>query len=129
MKPIQPEEISAFIDGELDVERTQAVEEAMAQDAALRAQLAELKRTDILWKSAARSAAFSPAVNFTTPRQSIAGSRPAITALVVVLLALRFLPKLDDVVVLGIVLHCLALAIILPWLFVADRGGEEPTQK
>ena len=60
MTPVQPEELSALIDGELGPERAAEIERRMAEDPALRAAFDALRDLDGQWKAAAATAVFMP---------------------------------------------------------------------
>ena len=68
MKPIEPEELSGFLDGELAPERMREVERAVALDAELREQLESLRALDGEWRGLAADAQFTPTVRMPTER-------------------------------------------------------------
>ena len=115
MKPVEPAELSGYLDGELDVARTAEVRELLSRDAALLAQFEALRATDANWRAAAASAAFVPRLQLPAPRAR-ATSWARIAALALALIALRVLPKLGGPMVWGIALHAVALAIALVWI-------------
>ncbi len=127
MKEIESAELSAYLDGELDASRAEELETAMRNSPALQGEFRALQLADIRWQSAARSADFAPAV-LTPKRKSLLELPLAIIVLLLVLLVLRFIPKLDDVLVVGIVLHLLVLALMLPWLFADEQHPGDPVQ-
>ena len=112
MTPIEPEEISAFLDGELDPARAREVEWSLAADPVLQAEFRSLAHLDSKWRSAASAAAFLPDVRHL---RYVEHARPWVrtTALLVLLLLLRILPKLTDTLAFGFILHGVALAIVL----------------
>ncbi len=108
MKAIDAAELSAYLDGELDPPRRAEVEKALASDAALRAEFEQLRLHYAVWAAAASSAISEPAKHtssFAIDFRIIIG--------IVLLLALRFLPKLGDLVFWGIVIHAVALVVVL----------------
>lgn len=62
MKPVQPEELSALLDGELESARVLEVRAQMAIDPALRREFEVLSAADTAWRVSAAAAAFVPAV-------------------------------------------------------------------
>ena len=69
MKPIEPFELSGYLDGELEPDRVRELEAVLARDPALRAEYEALANADREWKSTARLAAFVPdtQVRFSKP--------------------------------------------------------------
>ena len=63
MTPIDPAELSGYLDGELSPERTETVRRALAEDPALAEQFSALESLDRDWTSAGMAAAFSPQVS------------------------------------------------------------------
>ena len=108
MNAIDPVELSAYLDGEVSAARAAEIRRALATDATLRAQFDRLKALDGKWRAAANSTAAKPVEAIVSPKTD---SR--FVAALVLLLALRFLPKLGDVVVAAVVLHALVLIIVL----------------
>ncbi|MFT3880617.1 MAG: hypothetical protein QM703_13250 [Gemmatales bacterium] len=64
MLPIDPVELSAFLDGELSPECAQEVRDALDHDPVLRKSFEELVANDSLWKAQAETAMFRPQVQF-----------------------------------------------------------------
>jgi anti-sigma factor RsiW len=122
MKPIEPSELSGYLDGELEPDRVLEVEAALANDPTLRADYQALANADSAWKSAAHSAAFAPNTQLPISK-SWTGSPFAVAAILVLLVALRIAPKLADVVELGLILHAAALAVMIPWVVHMAREG------
>ncbi|MFB3891447.1 MAG: hypothetical protein ACE15C_05415 [Phycisphaerae bacterium] len=122
-KPIEPRELSGLIDGELDAARALEVLQAVATDGALKTELAELKRSDHAWSSAAAKAWFAPKAALPSP-----GRRPgraAMTAAGVLLLAAAWImPKLVLAPAIMVVVHATALAITMAVL-VSTAGNVE----
>jgi anti-sigma factor RsiW len=63
MNPLDPSELSAFLDRELPAERMREIEALAEADPGVRAELESFARLDAQWRASARSAAFRPAVN------------------------------------------------------------------
>jgi anti-sigma factor RsiW len=121
MKPVEPAELWAFLDGELDGVRAAEVEAALASNSELRAEFNTLARMDAEWRSAAAAAVFSPNVELSSRGVS---ARPwyLTVTVVVALVAVRMLPKFSDALEFGFILHGLALAIALAWVVRIARG-------
>lgn len=63
MNPVQPEELSALLDGELDPARAAEVRTQIQMDPALRKEFESLSGNDVVWRAAADSVAFTPDVD------------------------------------------------------------------
>lgn len=91
MRPVEPAELSALLDGELSPDRADQVRQALATDPTLRRQFERLAALDVRWRSAAELAAFRPHV--TAPARSRAGVLVGTAlALVTLRLVLKLLP-------------------------------------
>jgi anti-sigma factor RsiW len=114
MKEVQDGELSALLDGELDSQRAEVVRAAINADPALREEFDALARLDARLRSAAEEAAFMPDVSFpaAAARQASAWHWPAGVALVLALIAIRFLPKLAELPLFGISLQVAACAAV-----------------
>jgi anti-sigma factor RsiW len=108
MNAIDPAELSAYLDGEVSVARAAEIRRALATDATLRAQFDRLKSLDGEWTAVADSAVAKPVERVVSLRMDL-----RFVVALVLLLALRFLPKLGDLVVAAVVLHALVLIILL----------------
>jgi anti-sigma factor RsiW len=126
MKPIEPTELSGYLDGELAPDRLREVEAALARDSSLRADYEVLANADRAWKSIARSAEFVPRTQLRSAR-SLTNSRFAIATVLVLLVVLRMMPKVIDVVAWGIVLHAAALVLLLQWVVRMARESQNQT--
>lgn len=122
MKAIDPDELSAYLDGELDRERVLEIEAALNNDATLRAQLDDLASANRDWRVAARGAAFEPEVALAAayPTSNWSWLAMALLALIVVRLA----PKLGDLFEWSLILHAAALCTTLPWVIRMARSTE-----
>ncbi len=94
MKPISSDELSAYLDGELDPQRTQEVRQALASDPALQAEFATLHRLDAKLREAALDAQFVPAVKLPAHMPLPARGIGGLAALVALLVVIRLVPKL-----------------------------------
>ena len=123
MKPVQPEELSAFLDGELSLERSREVEMQIASDPTLRAEFEDLAGSDALWRTAAATASFEPAVRLPAGVNRLTWF-VGFSALMGALIVLRLMPKLIEAPTFGFSLHAIALALLLTgivWFAQADR--------
>jgi len=112
MTRVQPEELSALLDGELNPTRAREVEIAIAADPELRRELQLLQESDARWRAAAATAAFQPALRLRNPSNRL---RPlvAATILVVTLTAVRMAAKLTGSLVLSFGLQSVVLVVLL----------------
>ncbi len=127
MNPIDPAELSAYLDGELSPVRAREIEAAVMASPALRAELDALSKADDTWRSAARSAAFPPHVRL--PRA--AASRASIYRIVgavALLLAVRIVPKLADSLDWELIANGIALAVVVAWAIHMTRVGARETR-
>lgn len=115
MQPIEPAELSAYLDGELDSNRARDVAIALATDPALRARYDALANVDAAWRTAVLAAQFTPAVQF-EKRKALDISVPILAIVLICLVALLLLSKIDDVMEWSLVLHSIVLTIALPWI-------------
>lgn len=115
MKPIEPAELSAYMDGELEGARAREVQAALESSPALRGELARLASEDHAWRAAARRASFRPNVRL---ESSAAPSRSMLRAAggVILLLAARAVPKLASTLAVELILNAVALALALIWV-------------
>lgn len=89
MKPIDPAEISAWLDGELPPERAEQVRRAIAEDEALRLEYEAIVALDANLKACAQAAVFHPRVSLDVEP----ATRIPLIALVVGCLLLRLIVK------------------------------------
>jgi anti-sigma factor RsiW len=119
MEPINPEELSAYLDGELDAHRASQIKAAIENDAATRHAYQIMVEDDSAWRTAAQSAQFRPKIAL--PSRTVPGSAVSICAALVLLLVVRALPKLSDALTWGLMLQGVALVAILVWVVVFAR--------
>ena len=111
MSDLDPAELSALLDGELNASRAAQVEAIIAADERVRAEYEMLGRADAGWRSMALGAAFRPRVRLPIPTQ------PALPAWAAALLF--FIPiasiagKLAGVMVTSFVLNGVALLVLI----------------
>ena len=123
MRPIEPEELSAFVDGELDAQRMREVEVAIANDPAVRRALETIADADSAWRLAAKSARFQPSVRL--PTRSWLRSPALGGASVLVLLLIRVLPKLSDAMAAGLLMQLPVLIALMIWVIVLTRKAPD----
>lgn len=119
MKPIELEELSAFVDGELDARRMREVESAIANDAALRLAHQTIADADAAWRLAVKSARFEPTVKL--PTRSRLRSPAFACAAVLLLMVVHALPKLSDALTVGLLVQLPALIAVMIWVVVLTR--------
>jgi len=111
MRPIDPVELSAFLDGELPAARADEVRAALAQDPLLRQSYEQLVALDADWKARASAAMFRPrvrmAVNWVPGRFLTAA---AVIGLLGFRIALKAQPPLVEAA-----LEALLLALVIGW--------------
>jgi anti-sigma factor RsiW len=104
MRPIDPAELSAYLDGELSEERAAEIRLALSRDASLRQSYERLAALDADCKTRAEAAMFRPRVQFATgivPGRYLAA---AIVGLLVVRLVLKASPPLFAAAVAALLL-------------------------
>jgi anti-sigma factor RsiW len=119
MKSVEPAELSAYIDGELESTRRKEIEAALERDASLRAELEELTRLDAEWSDTARSAISLPPVQSV---ERLPGFARSFVTMLIVLLVLRFVPKVAEQLLPGVLIHIAAFALVLVWIFRTQQG-------
>lgn len=126
MNPVQPEELSALLDGELDAARAAEVKARIQADPLLRREFEALRAADAGWRAAADSAAFTPAVRLTIDARASAPMKSAgsgwLTALMIcmaLLIGTRALLKLagSDAFLFSLpAISLLLLVAVVIWL-------------
>jgi len=111
MKPIDPEELSALLDGELPEPRSEEVRRALEQDPVLREEYERFVAFDADWKREAQAARFRPRVRI--PVASRRWKIP-VAGLVLALAAFRLLIKTLPPIPGGLI-EAAALVIVLGW--------------
>jgi ferric-dicitrate binding protein FerR (iron transport regulator) len=111
MKPIDPSDISALLDGKLSPEDADRVRRALAEDSSLRREYEELAALDAELKASARAAMFLPEVVLPKRSKDI---RLNVPLLVLILVVLRFGIKATPLFI-GSVVEIVFLFILLGW--------------
>jgi hypothetical protein len=111
MLPLDPAELSAFLDGELPAGRADEVRAALACDPVLRQSYEQLSALDAEWKTRAAAAMFRPQVRFNA---SFVPGRYVTVAAVIGLLLLRLTMKLAPPF-LGAGFDFLLLGLFVVW--------------
>ena len=122
MKPIDPAEVSAYLDGELNPERKLDVERALQADSALREELHSLTQLDTRLRRVAAEVHPAPPVQLdfetTMPKRAVV----IMAVIVALLVAFRLIPKLLDADLLGSMLaNAIVFALLLAGIGVFMR--------
>jgi anti-sigma factor RsiW len=131
MKPIEHQEISGLIDGQLAPADAERVRQAIAGDETLRAEHEELAALDNDLKAIAATAAFQPHVSLLPSPAGFPFSTPALIAAVLVLrLALKTMPTASGCVIAAGVLALLIWGMVRlvkaqerEWLILSHSDG------
>jgi anti-sigma factor RsiW len=123
MASINSEELSAYLDGELDAHRIRQINAAIENDAATRHAYQVLAETDFAWRAAAQSAGFRPKI--VLPSHTALGSAVSMCTAILFLLVVRALPKLSDALTWGLMLQGVALGAIIVWVVVFARKSPD----
>ena len=125
MTPLDPAELSAFLDGELPPARAREIEALLAEDAGLRAEYEALRQTDADWRQAGAAAMFVSQV-----RLPLAARGPAISlwpgAIAAALLLARIAAKFIEPVAPSLLLNFAGLALV-GWAVAALARSETAT--
>ena len=113
MKPIDPSEISALLDGELSLERAEQVRRAIAEDSEMRRVFEELSAVHRDLIVCAVAARFQPQITFA---KSSSFPPVSILGLGLAMLILRLTVKLLPLGV-GVAFQATALVLVLLWVF------------
>jgi anti-sigma factor RsiW len=120
VKPIEPAELSGYMDGELHPARAREVAAALESSPALQSEFNRLVGADNSWRMAAREARFTPRQPTNVPRRLRSVLRAA--GSVILLLAVRGVPKLAGTLDVELILNAVALAIALTWIIRMTRA-------
>ena len=113
MKPVDPAEISALLDGELSPERAEQIRCAIAEDSELRRVFDELSAVHTDLTHCAVAARFQPRL---TLARSTGSPANAIVGLGLAMLTVRLTVKLLPLGI-GVALQAMALVLVLLWVF------------
>jgi anti-sigma factor RsiW len=111
MRQVQPEELSALIDGELDAQRAAEVERQIAADGEMQAEFETLRNLDVCWRSLARTEAFIPVVRLSKAHPQKGWT--TLVAVTVVAMIVRIAPRLIGPTTLSFAFEALALFMVL----------------
>jgi anti-sigma factor RsiW len=112
MKPIDPAEISALLDGELPVDRAEEVRRAIAEDPAIRLAYDQLAAMDADLTACAAAAVFHPRVSIpAAPRLAELGVVPLAILMLVVRVAAKLVATGP-----GLAMQVAALAVVVGWI-------------
>ena len=126
MTPVQPEELSALIDGELDPRRAEEVEMQIAADPHLRATFEALRDLDARWRAAARSGAMAPQVRLPAPVLRMGWMwRLAVAA---ALVGVRVAMRMVDASAIAYALQGLVLVLVLAGVTWLGRSEMRPAR-
>ena len=117
MSDLDPAELSAFLDGELNAARAAPVEAIVAADEQVRAEYEMLEQADARWRSMALGAAFRHQVLWPIPTQPALPAWAA--ALLFVIPIASIAGKLAGAMVASFALNGLALLVLLACVVVA----------
>jgi anti-sigma factor RsiW len=128
MIPVQPEELSALIDGELDPQRAAEVEIQIAADRELRVTIETLRNFDDRCRASARTVAFVPQVRLPAPARR--NGWFVALAVAIALVGARTAVRMIDTTTIAYAFQVLVLAAVLAgivWLERKDaRRGINP---
>jgi hypothetical protein len=113
MKPVDPAELSALLDGELSPERTEQVRRALAENSDLRCVFEDLSAVHSDLTACGVGARFQPRISLaSSSRYPAVGILGFATAMLVLRVTAKFLP-----LGVGVVFQATALAVVLWWVF------------
>jgi anti-sigma factor RsiW len=121
--PLDPAELSAFLDGELPPARLAEIEALLASDPALKAEYETLRGSDATWREAAVGAMFVPAVRVTAAAAAVPALR--IAAIVAALLLIRIGGKFVEALGPSLLLNLAALILVGAVVLAAAAGGRD----
>lgn len=115
MKDVQDQELSGLLDGELSAARAAEVRARIEADPRLRREYEALVRLDAQLCRTAEDATFVPdmSLRMRATRETSSPQWPVAVAIVLALVAIRFLPKFAEASLLGLGLQLLAGAVIV----------------
>jgi anti-sigma factor RsiW len=128
-EPIEPHELSGLLDGELTSQRAKEVRRSMEDDPKLLAEFERLQRFDNSWSAAASAAAFEPEIILPPQRNGQAGLFTGIVPALCVLLAARFLAKLDSTFTISVAVHLVLLLLIIAALIRINGMADPPSDR
>ncbi len=114
MNPLEFEELSTLLDGELSREREAAVRRSLEADPGLRDEYARLASLDGRLRALVATAAFVPHVDM--PKWSARRVRLLGVCAVMGLTLARLAPKYVDSVSIGVAVNCVVLVMLLSFV-------------
>ena len=112
MKPVDPAEVSALLDGELSPERAEQVRRAIAEDSELRCVFESLSVVQRDLTACAVAARFRPKISLaTSTRFPAVGVLGFAAAMLILRLSVKLVP-----LGVGVILQATALALVLWWV-------------
>lgn len=126
MNPLEFEELSALLDGELSREREAAVRRSLEADPVLRDEYARLADLDERLRALAATAAFVPHVDM--PKWSAPRLRVIGVCAVAVLTLARLAPKYLNSVSIGVAVNGVVLVMLLSFVVWMVRNEVPRTQ-
>ena len=121
MTPLNPAELSAYLDGELSETRAREVAAMVAANPALLDELDMLGNQDAAWRVAAGAAAFRPALRLQGAGDMAASGR-TIMVCVALFLAIAVVVRGFDNLAVSLVLNLVAAALISIGVYVLARS-------
>ncbi|MDB5676537.1 MAG: hypothetical protein JWM65_3519 [Sphingomonas bacterium] len=121
MTPLNPAELSAYLDGELSETRAREVAAMIAASPALLDELDMLGSRDTAWRAAARSAAFRPALRLRAAGDT-AVSGKTIMVCIALFVAIAAVVRGFDNLAVSLVLNLVAAALVSIGVYVLARS-------
>lgn len=119
MNELDPLELSALLDGELDARRAAEVKALIAADAGVRAQYESLRRVDARLRSMAGPARFEPRVLL--PKPSLGTSAAWLAAPALVIPSAWMVGKLTEAMSTAVAFNGLSLVVLIASLSLLAR--------
>ena len=111
MSPLDPAELSALLDGELNAARAREIEVILESDAGVRAEYEALKWADVTWRAAGGSAAFDAGVRLPGAKSVLLSARN-VTAMIIVLVGGHMAAKLLDGMAVSLMLNAALFGVV-----------------
>ena len=121
MTPLNPAELSAYLDGELSETRAREIAAMIAANPALLDELDMLGSEDAAWRAAARSAAFSPALRLQAGGDMVVSSK-TIMVCVALFVAIAAVVRGFDSLAASLALNLVAAALVSIGVYVLARS-------
>jgi anti-sigma factor RsiW len=121
MTPLNPAELSAYLDGELSETRAREVAAMIAANPALLDELDMLGREDAAWRVAAGAAAFRPALRLQAAGDTAVSSRTIMVCVALFVVIAAVVRGFDNLAV-SLVLNLVAAALVSIGVYVLARS-------